>query len=347
VSVAGGEPAVRGDEELPVWRFLDLGRCEPFRAQAFVESVAESVAAGEVPNTLAVAQPAAPYISLGFHQSFVEEVDPAFLERRPVPVIRRVEGGGATWLDPDQWFYELVYRDEDGGPGGPQDLARFLAAPARAARNLGLPADLRLPSDLVVGDRKVSGNAGGDWADARLLVGGILGRTDHGAMTDLLRLPHPGVRPLLRAEVERWVTSWEAETGTLPSWSGLRDRLLEAFRALRLFRVRPGRPTPAEESRFRSETVPRHQDPAWRELPPLPKPPGPIRRRIRVAGPHGLLVSTDAGSEQLSVAVVDGSEVRAAYLLGSALAERPRRLAPDSTEMRELRAVVRATAGFD
>jgi lipoate-protein ligase A len=346
VNVAGGEPSSRGDEELPVWRFLDLGRCEPLRAQAFAESVAESVAAGEVPNTLLVAQPAAPYISLGFHQSFVEEVDPGFLERRPVPVIRRVEGGGTTWLDPDQWFYELVYRDEGGGPGGPQDLARFLTAPARAVRDLGLPADLRLPSDLVIGDRKLSGNAGGDWADAHLLVGGILGRTDHGAMTDLLRLPHPGVRPLLRAEVERWVTSWETETGTFPSWGALCDRLLEAFRALGLFRVRPGRPTPGEESRFRSETVPRHQDPAWRELPPLEKPSGPVRRRVRVAGPHGLLVSADAGSEPLSVAVVDGSEVRAAYLLGSAPTERARRLAPDSPEMRELRAVVRATAGF-
>ncbi|HLY77564.1 MAG TPA: hypothetical protein VKT21_06730 [Thermoplasmata archaeon] len=345
--MAEPSPLPRDDDALPVWRRIDLGRCPPLRAQAFAESVAESVAEGEVPNTLLLAQPSAPYISLGFHQSLAEELDPGFLQRRPVPIIRRVEGGGTTWLDPDQWFYQLVYRDPDGGPGGTSDLERFLAAPARAARDLGLAVDLRRPSDLVVGDRKVSGNAGGDWADAHLLVGGFLGRADRDAMTDLLRLPHPAVRSLLRAEVERWITSWEAETGALPAWEAVGERLVGAFRTLGLFRTRPGRPTPAEESRFRSETVPRHEDPAWRELPPVPKPPGPLRRRIRVAGPHGLVVASDGGSTPFRVAVVDGSEVRAGYLIGPSPDDRPRRLASGASELEELRAAVRAGSGFD
>jgi len=347
VNFAAQEPSVAREVELPVWRLLDLGRCEPVRAQAFAESVAESVAAGEVPNTLLLAQPASPYLSLGFHQSFAEEIDPSFLERRRVPVIRRVEGGGTTWLDPDQWFYELVYRDEDGGRGGPADLERFLAAPARAARDLGLPVDLRSPSDLVVGDRKISGNAGGDWADAHLLVGGFLGRADHGAMVDLLRLPHPGIRPLLRSLIERWVTSWETETGAMPSWSALRDRLVEAFRALRLFQLRPAPSTPAEEARFRSETVPRHTDPSWRELSPVPRSPGPLIRRLRVAGPHGLLVLSGVVGTGLSVAVVDGPEVRAGYVLDTAPDALPRRVARDSPELETLRDAVRAAPGFD
>jgi lipoate-protein ligase A len=347
VTVVATEPSAGRNAELPLWRLVDLGRCEPVRAQAFAESVAESVATGEVANTLLLAQPASPYISLGFHQSFVEELDPGFLERRRVPVIRRVEGGGTTWLDADQWFYELVYRDEDGGRGGPADLERFLAAPARAARSLGLGVSFRPPSDLVVGDRKVSGNGGGDWADVHLLVGGFLGRADHGAMVDLLRLPHPGVRPLLGTLVERWVTSWEAETGALPSWGELRDRLVEAFRALGLFRLRPGRPTPAEESRFRSETVPRHEDPSWRELPPVARPTGPVCRRIRVAGPHGLLVFADASTKRFSVAVVDGPEVGAGYVLDASPDARPRRLPQESPELEELRAAVRAVPGFD
>lgn len=339
------KPSVGRSDELPTWRLIDLGRCAPVRAQAFAESVAESVGAGEVPNTVLVAQPSTPYISVGFHQSFSEEVDPEFLQRRRVPVIRRIEGGGATWLDRDQWFYQLVYRDEDGGPGGPPDLERFLVAPARAARDLGIAVDWRPPSDLVVGDRKVSGNAGGDWAGAHLLVGGFLGRADHAAMAGLLRLPHPGVRPLLRNEVERWVTSWEAESGTLPSWRELCERLVEAFRALRLFRVRPGHPTPAEESRFHRETVPRHRDPKWRELPPVDKPSGPLCRRIRVAGPHGLLVHADESSGRMTVALVDGPEIRAGYVLDSQLTDSPRRLQPDTAEFEELRTTVRACRG--
>lgn len=333
--------------DLPVWRLLDLGPCEPLRAQAFAESVAESVGAGESPNTLVVARPKSPYISLGFHQSFVEEIDPAFLERRRVPVLRRVEGGGTTWLDPDQWFYQLVYRDEGGGRGGAEDLARFLLAPARAAGVLGLTVELRPPSDLVVAGRKISGNAGGDWAGAHLLVGGFLGRADPDAMSNLLRLPHPALRSVLRTEVGRWVTSWEAEAGALPAWATLRDRLVDQFRDLGLFRARRGGPTRAEESRFRSETVPRHEDRSWRELPPIPRPRGTLLRRIRVAGPHGLMVFQLGACDRLSIAVIDGSEVRVAYRLDRSTPEPVGPLPAASSEVSELREAVRSASGFD
>ncbi len=341
-------PTPSGPEEpRPLWRHLDLGRCEPLRAQAFAESVAESVAAGEVPNTLLTAQPSAPYVSLGFHQSFSEEIDEGFLARRRVPVFRRVEGGGTTWLDPDQWFYQLVYREDGGGPGGPADLVRFLSAPVAASRLLGLAAERRAPSDLVVGERKVSGNAGGDWSGAHLLVGGILVRADHRAMADLLKLPHPAIRPIVRTEIERRVTSWEAETGSPPGYAAWRDHLVEAFRTEGLFRSRPGRPTPAEEARFRTETTARHEDPSWRELPPVAKAPGPVVRRLRIAGPHGLLVLSATEGDRFRVAVVHGSAVREAYVV-DALAGREgaRRLSEGAAEFAELVRDVANVPGF-
>ncbi len=341
-----GTASPRADE-LPVWRLLDLGRCAPERAQAFVEAVAASVAANEAPNTLLVAQPDAPYISLGFHQSFVEELDPGFLERRPLPVLRRVEGGGTTYLDPDQGFYQLVYRDEAGGPGGPADLARFLAGPVRAARSLGLAAELRVPSDLVVGERKISGNAGGDWDGAHLLVGGFLGRADTRTMTDLVRLPAPGLRPIVRREVDRWMTSWERETGAPPRWEVLTRALVEAFRAERLFDARRGPPLPAEERRFETETWPRHQDPAWRELPPIPRAPGGPIRKLRIAGPRGILVFDHAEGEGLEIAIVDGSELREGFLLSDHGGEPAVPLPPDAPALATLRRAVERTSGFD
>ncbi len=334
-------------EPLPVWRLLDLGTAEPERAQAFAEAVAPSVGSGAVPNTLILVRPSAPYISLGFHQSFAEELEPTFLHAHPIPVIRRVEGGGTTYLDTDQLFYQLIYREEGGGPGGGADLARYLAAPARAARALGVEAALRPPSDLVVGERKISGNAGGDWEGAHLVVGGYLGRSDTTLMAELLRLPSPALRPLLRREVDRWITSLERETGTFPDWNVLSAALVDAFRSEGLFDARPGVPTEEEERRFREETVPRHRDPAWREIPPIPPPPGAPLRRLRVAGPHGLLVFGDEERGALAVAAVDGVEVREGYLLRRDAGEPPHRLPNDAPALAELRRSVSRAGGID
>ncbi len=277
--------------------------------------MAWTVANNGAPNTLLLARPSAPYVSLGFHQSFAEEIDPAFLERRPIPVLRRVEGGGTTYLDPDQQFYQLAYREEGGGGGGPADLERFLRAPVRAARALGLAATLRPPSDLTVGDRKFSGNAGGDWEGAHLLVGGFLGRADLVSMTEVLRLPDPALRPILQRAVGRWITSWEAETGRVPDPEALRDALVRAFVRERLFRVRVGDPSPEEERRFRTETLPRHADPRWRDLPPIPKRPGTPLRSIRIAGPHGMIVLEAGSAEGLWAAIVEGDLLREGYRL--------------------------------
>ncbi len=331
--------------ELPVWRRIDLGRCSPLRAQTFVESVAQFVGAGEVPNTLLFARPDSPYVSLGFHQSFAEEVDPQFVARRRIPVIRRVEGGGTTWLDSDQWFYQLVYRDE--GAGGPGDLARLLRPVAEAATEQGLTLTVRPPSDLVVGERKISGNAGGDWDGAHILVGGILGRADRENMADLLRLPHPGVRPIVRAELARWVTSWVDETGHLPEWTAFADAVTNAFGEAGLFRTRSADPSEAEEAHFRRETVARHQETTWSELPPLPRTASSVERRLRVAGPHGILVLAGPGSEERRIAIVDGAVVRAGYALGPSLEAVARPLPRESSELEELAAAVRSITGFD
>lgn len=344
----GAPPAGRGGRsaDLPRWRLLDLGSCEPVRAQAFVESVAESVGRGDSPNTLLVARPERPYISIGFHQSLGEEIDPEFLVRRPVPVLRRVEGGGTTWLDPDQWFYQLVYRDEGGGRGGASDLARFLQAPVRVLTAAGLRAEVRLPSDVVVGARKISGNAGGDWAEAHIVVGGLLGRTDSAAMAGLMRLPHEAIRPLLHAEIARHLTSWMDETGEAPDWARVRGDLVAAYQDLGLFRAEPGRPTEEEEARFSSEVVARHRDRAWMEVAPVPRPRDRLLRRIRVAGPHGLLVLALDGSDEIAVVVVEGARATRAYLLDPAPTARLRPVEDSSARFRALRDEVVARAPF-
>ena len=90
------------------WRYIDLGRAEPLVAQAFYEAVAEAVYRGVSPNTLLMVQPDAPYACIGYHQSLEKEIDLDYLEESGLLVIRRSQGGGATYLDSGQVFYQIV-----------------------------------------------------------------------------------------------------------------------------------------------------------------------------------------------------------------------------------------------
>jgi len=331
----------------PRWRVLDLGQCEPLRAVAFAEAVAPSVAQGESPNTLIFARTTKPCVSIGFHQSAGEELEPGLVRRHRLTVIRRVEGGGTVYLDRDQLFYEFVYAGTPGGYGGRADFARYLQAPVAAARSLGLAVELRPPSDLVIRGRKISGNAGGEWGGAQLIVGDLLGRSDVRRMADLLRLPHPALRPLLRREVARWITSWEREVGRLPDWYHLKEEIVGALRQGRLGPVEVGYPTHAEEAAFRSETLPRHRNHSWQSTPAPAHLVGHPSRRIRVAGPHGIIVFEDSSKERHLVSVVQGTRVVDAFSVGVRSDDALRPLKPGTPIRRELERRVARTGGFE
>jgi lipoate-protein ligase A len=313
---AGCAPPV-GPGSRPAGRLLDLGPCEPVRAQAFAESVAVSVAQGEAPNTLILCRPARPYVSIGFHQVSSEELHLAELQRRELPVIRRVTGGGTTYLDRSQVFYQLVYRPGEGSTwvGGPEDFAPALRAPLAVLEDLGLPARFRPPSDLVISGRKVSGNAGGTWEGANLLVGGLLGRADVEAMAAVVRCPSPSFRNFVQAEMARALTGLDQLLEHPPSARELSDRLRARFARLGPWELTPGHPLPAEEERFAQEVRPRHLDPAWVHLPPIPRPFTGVRRALRVAGSrHCLLLDGPGGEDRL--VLVEGDQVLSAFHVG-------------------------------
>lgn len=337
-----------GSDSRPFGRLLDLGPCEPFRAQAFAESVAVSVARGEAPDTLILCRPDRPYVSLGFHQVSSEELEFAELKRRDLPVVRRVTGGGTTFLDPSQVFYQLVYRAQPapGLSGGPTDFAEALRAPLALLEAFGLPARLRPPSDLVIAGRKVSGNAGGTWEDAHLLVGGLLGTADVEAMAAVVRCPSEGFRTFLEEEMARALTGLDQELPDPPSPAELSRRLRAAFEEFGPWTLAPGPPLPAEEERFLHEVLPRHRDPAWVHLPPIPRAPSAVRRALRVAGARHCLLLEVPGSGEYFV-LAEGGKVLSAFRAGPPSSEAPpgEPVLPGEPAWEDLQGTVRSWAG--
>lgn len=199
---------------METWRLIDMGDAEPLMAQTFYESVAHAVDNGSSPNTIILAQPSRPYVCIGFHQELVKEVDVNYCHRNNLMVIRRSQGGGATYLDSNQLFYQVIAKkDSEVIPLNVGGLfERYLAVTVYVYRRLGLQAEFKALNDVVINGRKISGNGAGSFGkDTVILVGNIIFDLDYDAMSRVLKVPSEKFRDKMAKSMMEWVTSTRRE----------------------------------------------------------------------------------------------------------------------------------------
>ncbi len=96
-----------------------------------------------------------PSVIVGRNQNVLQETDPAFLKKRNIFLVRRLSGGGTVYHDLDNLNYSFINQ-------GQRDLHQFARVTEpiiRVLRDMGVDAELRGRSDIVVGEKKISGNA--------------------------------------------------------------------------------------------------------------------------------------------------------------------------------------------
>jgi lipoate-protein ligase A len=293
---------------LEKWRLLDLGKAEPYKAQTFYEAVAEAVHRGLSPNTLILVQPAAPYACIGYHQDLEKEIDLEFTEAEGLPVIRRSQGGGATYLDDGQVFYQLVSRDSEAVPRSVDRLfEKVLGVTVEGYRRLGVPAEYKPLNDVVVGGRKISGNGAGMHESASILVGNYIMDLNYPLMARVLRVPDEKFRDKMAKSMEQWVTTLRRELGESPPPEQIKEVYAEAFHELMGVRLVPGEPTEEERRIYAEETRPRHTSREWLYME---APRGKPGRAVKIA--HEVkVVETDhkAGKLIRLRAEVKGTEI--------------------------------------
>jgi len=135
--------------------------------------------------------PEQPYVCIGRFQDLEAEVDVTECERRGLPIMRREVGGGAVYLDGNQVFYQLVLPISQLGRHYKQRrlFQLGLEGVALALKMLGINAGIRGANDVVVGQRKISGNGAGEVGQAAVVVGNILVDFDYETMAAVLRVP--------------------------------------------------------------------------------------------------------------------------------------------------------------
>jgi lipoate-protein ligase A len=194
-------------------RLLDLGSLPPLHTQAVYHLLAEQMTA-EAPDTVVLCRPAGPYLCLGFHQRRSDVLDMAAARARGLPVVRRRVGGGLTYLDPDQVFYQFVFHHRRV-PVVPDRLYEWLlGVPVAALGRLGVAAELRRTNEIEVGPRRIAGIGAGRLGEATVVVGNILVDFDYDAMSAVWPSATPGFRELASAAVRERVTTLRGEGNT-------------------------------------------------------------------------------------------------------------------------------------
>ncbi|MGE5584156.1 MAG: lipoate--protein ligase [Bacillota bacterium] len=178
--------------------------------------------------------PARPIVSIGYFQDTRKVADLDYCRAHGISVMRREIGGGTTFLDENQIFFQLVMRRDN--PAFPRKIAalyELVAGPCvDTYRDLGVDAAFRPVNDVITRDgRKVSGLGGADIGECMVFVGNIILDFDYRSMASILKVPSEKFRDKVHKSLEENLTTTLRETGKIPPRREVEDLLAKHFAA--------------------------------------------------------------------------------------------------------------------
>jgi lipoate-protein ligase A len=155
--------------------------------------------------------------------------------------MRREVGGGATYLDENQVFYQVIWnRNNPAFPSQVREIFEFLSIPAcNTYGRFGISAEFRAENDIVTkSGKKIAGEGGGDIDQSMVFVGGILLDFDYSTMSRVLKVPDEKFRDKIHKSMEENLTTMKRELGEVPPREEIRAALVAEFEKL-LGRLEP------------------------------------------------------------------------------------------------------------
>ena len=209
-------------------RLLALGAVPWMRTQALYHALAELMTE-ETPDTLILVRPQEPYVCIGYHQPLSAVLDRSSCRVAGLPIVRRRVGGGTTYLDNNQQFYQCIFHHKRLPFRVEEVYARLLGAPVAALRKLGLDADLRDGNEIEVDGRRIAGVGGGRIGEAVVVVGNILLDFDYEMMARVWRVPSEDFRRIAYQSMQRRITTLWSRLPQPVSADEVQAHLTEAY----------------------------------------------------------------------------------------------------------------------
>ncbi|MBE0431904.1 lipoate--protein ligase family protein [candidate division WOR-3 bacterium] len=190
---------------------------------------------------LIIVSPAQPLASVGYFQDAEKEIDLEYCAQHNISVMRREVGGGATYLDENQIFYQVIWNSRNPKlPRNIKEIFQYLSVPAcETYRAFGINASFRAENDIITDKgKKIAGEGGGDIGDSMVFVGGILMDFDYETMSRVLKVPDEKFRDKIYKSMEENLTTMKRELGEIPARNEIKRILVENFERI-LGRLEP------------------------------------------------------------------------------------------------------------
>ena len=175
----------------PDFRVIDTGVRDGCHQIAFDQALVELRKDGAVPDTVRFLR-FPPTALIGRHQDLSRELKLDRCREAAIGIVRRITGGGAIYLDEGQLGWEIVCDRRRIGVATLLEMtARICTAAAAGLSSLGIAAEYRPPTDIVVDGQKICGTGGYFDGDIVMYQGTTLVDLDLPAMMAALNLAVP------------------------------------------------------------------------------------------------------------------------------------------------------------
>lgn len=187
----------------------------------------EEYVAGRIEGDCLFVWRVAPTVIIGRNQDLEAEVNMDYCRSHGVRVVRRKSGGGCVYADKGNIMISYV-----SSRGDVSDVFdRYLSALTGILESLGLEAVRSERNDVLVGGRKVSGNAVQMLPDRSIVHGTLLYDTDMDALETAVNPPYEKLERHGVASVRQRVVNLAdlIEDGRIASVEGLEEYLVSSL----------------------------------------------------------------------------------------------------------------------
>jgi len=216
-----------------------MGQIPGWQTQAVYHTVAELMTE-ETPDTIIISQPSDTYVCLGYHQKLDHVFDRKVCKEKDIPILRRKVGGGGTYLDSNQLFYQCVFHQNRVPTDSKKVYEQMLTPVVNTLKHFfDVKAELKGSHEVEINGKRIAGIGGGQIGDASIVVGNILFDFDFDTMASMWSVPNEQFREMANQAMKDHIITLD-DIGSVVPMDKLANQLIEEYETYFNRKLNPG-----------------------------------------------------------------------------------------------------------